>query len=141
MNHHYADVREKLGEPQWWDEHAVPRYCEFSPDVTADIYCREVCLLGIECQACEKRFKVCISAGDFGFGVKGFEDRRGSLAKSIEDGSIHYGDPPNSGCCPSGPTMNSVPRRVLQFWRRGGRFEWVRVPGLERSIECEWADA
>ncbi len=134
MNHHYRDITDRLGnKPPWWDEHAVPRYCDFSPHNTADIYAREVCLVEIECQSCGEAFKVCMSRGDFGFGPDGLEDRRGSLAKAVESGAIHYGDPPNNGCCPAGPTMNSIPRQVIEFWRKGKGFEWERVPALERE--------
>ena len=140
MNHHYRDITDQLGKkPPWWDEHAVPRYCDFAPEETADIYARETCLLEIECQGCGESFKVCMSGCGYGFGPEGFEDWRGSLARAVEDGSIHYGDPPNNGCCPSGPTMNSIPRRVLQFWRKDQRHEWERVPELEVQLECEWA--
>ena len=37
---------------------------------------------------------------------------------------------------PAGPTMNSVPRRVLEFWRND-RFDWERVPELEIDIDPE----
>jgi hypothetical protein len=33
--------------------------------------------------------------------------------------------------------MNSVPRRVLQFWR-GEAGEWTRDASLEVEIDCEW---
>ena len=39
-----------------------------------------------------------------------------TLSERIRDMTIAYGDPPNIGCCPAGPTMNSVPRRVLEYW-------------------------
>jgi hypothetical protein len=139
VNHHYADIREKLGAPQWWDEHAVPRYCEFTPDATANIYTQEACLLLIECQNCGTEFKVCMSGSDCGFGRNGFEDWRGHLTKAVEDGSLHYGDPPNAGCCSSGPTMTSTPRRVLEFWRMERLLDWQRVPNFERALDCEWA--
>lgn len=127
VNHDYADIRNKLSEPEWWDECAVPRYCDFGPRQKANIYAIEVCLLLIECQGCGQEFEVCMSA-----------DERYSLSAQIDANILHYGDPPNTRCCPAGPTMNSVPRKVLEFWRRD-RFDFERVPDLEREIDCGWA--
>ena len=36
MHHHYADIRDRLGTPLWWDEYGVPRYCEFGPNEGAN---------------------------------------------------------------------------------------------------------
>jgi hypothetical protein len=56
-----------------------------------------------------------------------------SLADRIPLGRVEYGDPPNVGCCPVGPTMSSDSLRVLEFWRRSaGR--WERVPALEIDV-------
>lgn len=53
----YNDILSRVSEdPKWFDEHAVPRYCEFSPDECADIYARQVCLLLAECQNCAREF-------------------------------------------------------------------------------------
>jgi hypothetical protein len=131
MNHHYKDIRDKLGEPLWWDEYAVPRYCEFAPDETGDIYAREAVLLEIACQDCGTRFKVCMTTPPY--------TQRPSLADLVRDDEVHYGDPPNAGCCAAGPTMNSVPLRVLEFWDRTVGLDWQRIPDLQREIECEWA--
>lgn len=130
MNCAYTDIRSRLGEPEWWDECAVPRYCVFKPDESGCIYAREVLLLAIGCQGCGRGFKVCMS-------VSSLPEK--TLADAVEADEIHYGDPPNAGCCGAGPTMNSVPRRVLEFWKLSSSFEWGRYPDLERSIDCEWA--
>jgi len=131
MHHHYDDIRSRIAEaPRWFDEHAVPRYCEFSPKACANIYAEEVMLLLIACQSCGRRFEVCMSTGM----------RRTNPANAVwsiaRSGTIHYGDPPNVRCCPAGPTMNSEPIAVLQFWQRGGgtAFEWRRVAELERTL-------
>lgn len=128
MNHHYADIRDLIDEePHWWDEHAVPRYCYFMPGECANIYAREVALLQIECQACARKFEVCMSSDPF--------DSSTSFADAVRQGTIHYGDPPNIACCPAGATMNSVPLEVLQFWRRASRGGgWERIRDLERSL-------
>ena len=47
---------------------------------------------------------------------------------------LHYGDPPNVGCCPAGRTMTCIDLRVLQFWARE-RSKWERCPELEIELE------
>lgn len=131
MNHYYSDIREKLGQPLWWDEFAVPRYIEFAPDERADVYAVEVVLLLIQCQNCHQQFKVAMSKGTIDM-MRG----KPSLAEQIGDKSIHYGDPPNDQCCPPGPTMNSEPIRVLEYWRRSKNLlKWERNETLEVPLE------
>jgi hypothetical protein len=138
MHHHYADITDKLGEPRWWDEHAVPRYCEFGPREAADIYAREVALVEIACQDCARRFLVCFSAGPSAAVYGG----RSSLKEQIDDNTLHYGDPPNYGCCPAGPTMNSYPVRVVEFWEAIPAYApFRRAPEYERAIEPDWQPA
>lgn len=124
MHQIYEDIIGKLGDPQWWDEVGVPRYCTFEPSKKSNIYHDEVCLLTIECQACRRSFLVAMSS------------KSPSLADSVRLKEIHYGDPPNIQCCPAGPTMNSIPRRVEQYWRRI-RGSWVRYFEFEQTIPCE----
>ena len=145
MRHHYDDIRSRIAEePRWFDEKAVPRYCEFHPDRTANIYAREAVLFRIRCQGCPQTFDVCMS---WSMGVREALARppvtSSPLPGLIRTGALHYGDPPNVRCCPAGPTMNSEPMRVLQFWRQGGpnaAFEWVRVPDLEVALDPDWID-
>ena len=136
MNHHFEDIRSRIAEePQWWDEHAVPRYCPFAPNEVADIYAVEVALVRIECQACGTAFKVAFSWGRY---VMGRNEDGTVWCKThppIDPRTLHYGDPPNAGCCASGPTMNSEPQRVLEWWRRD-YCEWQRVPENEVAIGC-----
>ena len=54
-----------------------------------------------------------------------------SLKDKITLGHIHYGDPPNRGCCVGGATMNSVCHRVVEFWERRDAFQWTRDRELE----------
>lgn len=140
MNHHYSDLRAlSPHDPLWFDEHAVPRFCEFSPDQTANIYASEAVLFVVECQNCCREFHVCMSWC--------WSDRTRSgkpmpsLSEQVRNRSLHYGDPPNVECCPAGPTMNSVPRLVLEFWSRtGGDRTWRRAPELEGAdMDPDWA--
>lgn len=125
MNHSYGDITVRLGLPAWWDEHGVPRYCDFEPQAVSNIYARQAVLLEIACQSCGARFRVCLTIGP--------------LDERVNDvGELHYGDPPNTSCCPAGPTMSSVPLRVLEFWQRNAG-DWTRRADLEKSIDCEWA--
>jgi hypothetical protein len=59
----YRDIRERIPEPPtWFDECAVPRYCDFTPHYAANIYAREAVLFLIECQACGHQFRVCLTS-------------------------------------------------------------------------------
>jgi len=142
MHHHYQDIRDRIPEdPKWWDEHAVPRYCEFGPGETADIYASEVALVLIRCQSCDRPFHVCFSWGSMKLGQNedGTWYGKTTTPQTVESvEQLHYGDPPNAWCCAAGATMNSTPVKVLEFWRRN-RVDWERVPELEIAIECEWA--
>jgi hypothetical protein len=121
MNTEYNDIRSRIPEPpKWWDEFAVPRYCDFHPSSAANIYARAAVLILIECQACGRKFRVCMSAGRL-------------LANAVRDGSLHYGDPPNVRCCEAGPSMNCIDVRVIEYWHRQ-RLEWSRDASLEMEL-------
>ena len=47
----YRDLRDKLGEPIWHDEHGVPRYAEFHPSLLG-IYDDWAVLFVVRCQSC-----------------------------------------------------------------------------------------
>ena len=134
MNTDYEDIRSlSPTEPKWFDENAVPRYCDFHPKEVADIYAREVCLLRIECQNCRHVFLVAMS-----WSIKDAAHKTPRLSDDIARNEIHYGDPPNINCCGGGPTMNSVPKAVLEFWSCETPHHWERVPQLEHEIDCGW---
>lgn len=152
MHHHYKDILDRAdGAPLWWDEHAVPRFCEFGPDEVANIYADEVVLLRIHCQACGYAFRVAMSAEWSRRWLWARErldhpdtdaqarlTQESSLGSLIVSGRIHYGDPPNY-CCHAGATMNSVPILAAEVWTRRS-MDWVRIRELEREIDCEWKD-
>lgn len=122
MNHHYNDIRSRIqSKPLWFDENAVPRYEPFNCRDRANIYAKEVTLLEIACQNCGHRFDVCMTNNWNG----------PTLRQQIEDGLIHYGDPPNVQCCMAGPTMNCLDLRVIEYWHNPKIFEWIRVTELE----------
>lgn len=137
MNHHYEDILNLTkAKPRWFDEHAVPRFCDFGPRLTANIYADEAVLLVVECQNCGQPFRVALS---WGFADKAIR-KTPSLTERARDSGLEYGDPPNIRCCPAGPTMNSVPRRVLEFWTRDTPGDWIRWPEREGEIRCSWWD-
>lgn len=137
MLHHYTDIVSRIAlPPTWWDEHGVPRYCEFEPIATANVYADEAALVEIGCQNCGAGFNVAFTRSRSGLlYVLGRQEYR-SIADEIRAGTLHYGDPPNAGCCPSGPTMNCDDRRVLQYWKRE-RFDWERDSSLEIPLDVE----
>jgi hypothetical protein len=134
MHHHYEDIRDRISDPPvWYDENAVPRYCNFAPSEVADIYAAEVALVEIACQNCEKPFLVAFSRSISWrimiiSGIRGMTVR--DIADLIRDKSLHYGDPPNFGCCAAGPAMNCNDIRVVEYWRRK-HMDWERDHLLE----------
>lgn len=123
MNYHYKEITDKLGVPYWWDEYAVPRYCNFTPDNIANIYAREAVLAEIACQACDYRFNVSFSSSAMDIANGGIPLRDKIISKTL-----HYGDPPNTGCCNVGASMNSTFIKVIEFWERNEHtnFLWER---------------
>jgi hypothetical protein len=156
MHESYDDIRSRIQEePKWWDEHAVPRYCDFSPDKCADIYCDEAALVEIACQNCGTHFLVAFTSDRAWWAVKQMDrdefrelqtkeeqlawiDKlsKAPLRDAILLRQIHYGDPPNARCCPAGPTMNCDDLRVCEYWSRdNGLRGWKRNPQFEIVLD------
>ena len=137
MHHDYEDIRSRIAEPPtWFDEHSVPRWGEFSPQDVADIYAKEAALVRIACQACGHTFDRAVSKGILSMLELGRLSAGGDVSSYklrdslVEGGSLGFGDPPNIGCCPAGPTMTADELRVLQYWTYEG-FTWTRDPTYE----------
>lgn len=132
MKQSYQDIIKRLGAPKWWDEAGCPRYTRFHPHFCNDIYARQAVLMEIKCQGCGQRFKVALSwPGSLVRSMAGLLDEE--LKERAEKKGLHYGDPPDNGCCPAGPTMNSIALKVLQFWERESVGEWKRNKRYEVS--------
>ncbi len=130
MWHCYFDILAKIDEPpSWFDEQAVPRFIAFSPNYIVHNDVSECALLLIRCQSCSASFHVAMGAGMWSDTLG-----RRPLANEIAANEIHYGDPPNIGCCAAGPTMNSIPVRILEYWNREWLKDWERDPALEVDI-------
>lgn len=142
MHESYADITERIKElPSWWDEYAVPRYERFVPRMSANIYAKYVLLMEIACQSCGKRFRVAQSQSEYDYMFTGQPPY--DLLEEARKGSLHYGDPPNYGCCAAGPTMNSVPLKIIEFWQRNWAEEtgWGRIDELtNKDLTPDWAE-
>lgn len=140
----YRDIRKRIPEPpKWFDEHGVPRYDDFHPSLSPNVYADEVLLYEIACQACGERFLVeenwsRLNLPDIVAGRK-----TPSLSERVRSADIHYGDPPCfGGDCMAGATMNCEDIKTVQFWRRDHR-AWQRVAeleGLPLADYCPYAE-
>jgi len=126
MHVYYHDIIDRLGEPIWWSEHAVPRYCKFAPE-ECDVYATEVVLLRIACQSCSKIFDVALSTDCYA---------KIHLSDRVSIKRLYYGDPPNMECCDTGIVETSIPLRVLEYWKMVD-YKFVRMPEIEISLENE----
>ena len=132
MNGHYGDIMRLIPVPPvWWDENAVPRYCEFKPNEVSNIYASEVVLMAIKCQGCGEPFKVAMSHAYLDEAVN-----PNNTSFRTRAGHLHYGDPPRNDCCDAGPSMNSESVKILEFWvNEDPLHEWTRHPEFEIDLE------
>lgn len=138
MHTYYADILDRIPEPpKWFDEHAVPRYCDFSPRELANIYANEAALVLIRCQACNSEFQVAFSEVNTRDLLWNAEKKKvKTIADLIVERRLHYGDPPNMRCCDAGPTMNSVPVRVVEYWYK----PFIRGEGMGSHPNLPWLE-
>jgi len=141
MKASYKDIKERIKDPiLWFDENGTPRYAKFHPNLSPNIYAREVVLLEISCQYCHRRFDVEMSFGIFDqlkdITIKSLKERLKNFIENKEKITpIHYGDPPIHDCPGGGTTMNCYDLRIKQFWSR--KFEWRRLKRYEIELEKE----
>ncbi len=131
----YRDITDRLGDPLWWDEAGVPRYVEFGPNESNNIYATEVALLEVACQSCHNRMRVAMSYHCLDDIMVKYP--AGPLSGRVE--ALHYGDPPCWECA-GGATMNCIDIRVIEFWQAQPLADWKRLPELEIGIVPDWAD-
>ncbi len=139
----YTDITRRLGEPLWYDEHGVPRYDPFQPDLCG-IYGDFVAFLEIACQACARRFRVSCGIST-GWYMIAHEGKPPTLPVVEDSGSFGYGDPPrhdrDDGRC-AGETMGCHLLRVREFWRRDGpSMRWCRDVEHEVNLWDPWDPA
>ena len=140
MHLDYDDIIKRLGRPLWHDSQGVPRYEAFTPHM-ATVYADHVALMEIECQCCGVKMIVasCVSQRV----ANGRHTTREPELPTTRHvsvwhciGDFHYGDPPrhdfeDGRACIAGPTMNSIPLRVIEFWSRGDARGWERLSEFE----------
>ena len=122
----YRDIRSKLGTPAWFDEHGVPRYCEFRPTNLANIYATEAVLFLVGCQVCGKGFLVAMSRCVSCY-KRPDREQRPRLWRSAKRGLRNA-------------SMSSVPQSVLQYWSRPQMGDWRQDHRLEVRIRLPWMD-
>ena len=121
----YDDIRSRIaGPPAWHDQHGVPRYAAFTPEMVG-VYDNFAVLVKIDCQRCSRQFFV--GAGWTRFDVFADPVRERTLADCVA--TFDYGDPPrhddgDMGRC-AGETMSSGVVQVIQAWERT-HLVWVR---------------
>ena len=133
MKNGYGDVVAAAGEPAWYDENGVPRYQEFHPYGCVNKRALEAFLVEVRCQACGRAYPVAITWDGNPQYLAGMALGPGlplSQGHSAPNSSLHYGDPPNVGCCNSGHTMSSDFVRIIQAWTR----EKLRWQKLEDAV-------
>lgn len=138
----YDDIIKNAGEPSWYDEYGVPRYCPFAPK-ECGVYINAVTLFIIECQDCRERFNVAtVWNNTFPFMEQlRLAQERGESTWSIgwekEPPLKHapsYGDPPRHDCSGgAGEVMSSNTVSVIELWVQEN-FDWVR----KEEIKTEW---
>lgn len=143
MKRAYDDITSRIAEPpSFFQADGVPRWGPFHPDVSPGIYADETALVEIACQSCDRRFRVMFEHS------RSDHPPQPKIVDRIVQRSLFYGDPPNVDCCMSGPSMNSVPIRVVEYWSRSdpkyvvdGRITdwekysaWTRNPALEIEL-------
>lgn len=138
----YKDIIDKAGEPLWWDEYGVPRYCTFHPD-ECGVYIDTATLLIIECQSCQTRFRAATvwnSTSQLMERLR-LDNMTGSHSwqgEPIATGPYlglapHYGDPPRHNCSGGGETMSSNTIAVAELWNQDEKWEWVRLQDIEQK--------
>lgn len=138
----YQDITDKLGEPKWWDEEGVPRYCDFSPDNVADIYADKAVLVIIKCQGCGRYLPVAWSFNKLKIVCWVPEHPKGhecfaQLTYPTKDnsGSVGYGDAPahdnrEGEYCHLGCVMTTDVVQIKEFWS-SDKLEWKRHKKFE----------
>lgn len=130
----YRDIRERLGPPLWIDKHGVPRYCEFTPDAAAEIYCDWVALMTVKCQACDRLFQCANAVWYAGLIIESGNIPHPNDAPHMIPLLARWGDAPwhdgegdecgFDGQC-AGTTM-TTDWIALRVWKRD-RFEWWEI--------------
>lgn len=138
----YKDIKKRIKEePLWYDENGTPRYDDFHPTLSPNIYAYEVILMRIACQYCGKEFLVELNWHPWGYlcNPRRHRESFSNLLEMWNKGGrvtfcpVHYGDPPPHDCV--GDTMNCIDLGIVQFWRWKLEEGWYREKKLEVKLE------
>lgn len=131
MLNSFDDIRSRITEPPtWFDCNGVPRYGDFHPTLSPNIYADQVLLYEIACQACNARFLVEENWSSMDFNCIAHGRPNPTLQDRVVNVDIHFGDPPCWDC--AGATMNCIDIKTVQFWDRENEDrEWERQPNME----------
>ena len=128
MNPLYNDIEDRLGWPDFWDQHGCPRYATFSPKLVT-VYAKVASLIEIACQDCGGRFSVGqpgLSVIDLVMSIRYQGSTAAEYERVLRQYPLEYGDAPGHGGC-AGETMTTDLIRVLELWSRE-KGDWQLVP-------------
>jgi len=148
----YADLRRALGTPKWIDQHGVPRYHGFSPELLG-IYDDWAVLITVTCQACGQEFQCGIGACSWQLRMENpdalqFEDRHDPM--KVLPLFMGWGDAPwhthegeedrFDGQC-AGTTMSYGGIQLLQVWVKDGDWRQLELTKEQMSaLPCDFDD-
>lgn len=136
----YDDILSRIEEPpKWWDRFGCPRWRDFDPDNSSNIYADRVVLMRIACQGCDHEFLVEFAESRGQRMIMNHRrEKDGYEPIEYDPTQLEYGDPPDIGCCAAGPTMSSCPREIVGAWEREN-FEWKQTH-KNVPIRADWDD-
>lgn len=121
----YRDLRLRLGVPLWHDQHGVPRYDKFHPDLLG-IYDEWAAAFLVQCQSCQETFPCATGQPNLIF-VNGQPEFISDVETFLEQ-YVHWGDAPwhdgESQC--AGTTMSTSIVKLLSVWHRTSG-DWVEL--------------
>ena len=132
MNPLYNDIEDRLGWPDFWDQHGCPRYATFSPKLVT-VYAKVASLIEIACQDCGERFAVG-QPGPTAFELTTNNTYNNNyqvlsdveFERAVGRFPVEYGDAPSHGGC-VGETMTTDLIRAIELWSRE-EGDWQLVP-------------
>lgn len=140
----YKDIRTKLGEPVWIDQHGVPRYEPFHPELLG-IYDKWALEIEVKCQSCHQLFLCAAGSDEYEFNPA---TKSMNHFKTVDDAinrlsgwgdapwHTHKGDQDKfDGQC-AGTTMCSDSREI-RLWRRDHQNGWMIVQEIDGQFEDE----
>jgi hypothetical protein len=134
----YRDLRDKLGKPEWHDQHGVPRYAEFHPKHLG-IYDTYAALFLVQCQACHRTFPCAVGSPHYllqNNEVVMLNDIFAFLEREVSWGDAPWHDD-DSQC--AGTTMSTSVVKLLSVWeRKQGDWNQLEITQAMTDLVTEW---